>query len=274
MKTVVVTGATSGIGKATALDLAARRFRVIGTARTSDKAEKLTAAAAELGLTVHTVLLDVTDLLSCQDAVAEIDELSDGGPWALVNNAGIAPVGAFEDVPEADARDVLEVNLLGAARMTRLVLPGMRRRGEGRIVQMSSLGALVSVPFNGWYCASAHALEALTDSLRMEIAGSGVRACLIEPGFIDTPMLSRGLAGFPADSRYVPGYMAARRLIASWSPPGPETVARTVRRALLAQKPRRRYRVGPGAVPAPLFRLAPAAVTDLVIRSALRLNKR
>ncbi|MFD5799358.1 SDR family oxidoreductase [Streptomyces diastatochromogenes] len=274
MKTVVVTGATSGIGKATALDLAARRFHVIGTARTPDKAEKLTAAAAELGLTVHTVLLDVTDPRSCQDAVVEIDELTDGGPWALVNNAGIAPVGAFEDVAEADARAALEVNVLGVARMTGLVLPGMRRRREGRIVQMSSLGGLVSVPFNGWYCASKHALEALTDSLRMEIAGSGVHACLIEPGFIDTPLLSKGLADFPADSRYSHGYMAARRLIASWSPPGPETVARTVRRALLAPKPRRRYRCGPGAVPAPLMRLAPAAVADLISRTALRLNKR
>ncbi|MFF8426941.1 SDR family oxidoreductase [Streptomyces sp. NPDC016566] len=274
MKTVVVTGATSGIGRATALDLAARRFNVIGTARTPDKAEKLVAAAAEVGLTVRTVLLDVTDRRSCQDAVTEIDEVTEGGPWALVNNAGVAPVGAFEDVSEEVAREALEVNLLGVARMTRLVLPGMRRRGEGRIVQVSSLGGLVSVPFTGWYCASKYALEALTDSLRMEIAGSGVHACLVEPGFIDTPLLSKGLADFPAESRYAHGYMAARRRVASWSPPGPETVARTVRRALLAQKPHRRYRVGPGAVSAPLLRLAPAGVSDLVARTALRLNKR
>ncbi|MFI2200280.1 SDR family oxidoreductase [Streptomyces sp. NPDC020192] len=197
MRSVVVTGASSGIGRATALDLAAHGFEVIATARTTEKAGKLTAAARERGTALRTVLLDVTDPHSCQDAVTEIDELTGGGPWALVNNAGIAVPGAFEDVSDSDARAVLETNLLGVARMTRLVLPGMRRRGNGRIVQMSSVGGLVSLPLNGWYCASKHGVEALSDAVRRETASAGIRVSLVEPGFIDTPMVSRALAGFP-----------------------------------------------------------------------------
>ncbi|GHH43828.1 SDR family oxidoreductase [Streptomyces candidus] len=274
MKTVVVTGATSGIGKAVALDLAAHGYQVVATARSSDKAEKLLADAAEHGLVLHTVLLEVTDPHSCQEAVTEIAEQTGGGPWALVNNAGLAHAGAFEDVSEDAARAVLEVNLLGAARMTRLMLPAMRRRGSGRIVNMSSVGGKVPVPLNGWYCASKHALEALTDALRMETASSGIRCCLIEPGFIDTPMLRAGLAGMPAGSHFSDGYDAARRLVARSSPPGPELVARTVRRALAARTPRRRYRVGREAALVPLTRCLPSAVTDHLARRATGLLTR
>ncbi|MFI0914118.1 SDR family oxidoreductase [Streptomyces abikoensis] len=274
-KTVVITGATSGIGRATALDLAAHGFHVIATARTTEKAGKLTAEAAERGHTLRTVLLDVTDPRSCQDAVAEIDEQTDGGPWALVNNAGIVNPGAFEDVSETDARAVLEVNLLGVARMTRLVLPGMRQRGEGRIIQMSSAGGLIAVPFNGWYSAGKFALEALTDTLRRELAGSGVRVSLIEPGTVDTPLVSGALARLaPPDSRYEAAYDRARRIVTARKPPGPETVARAVRRALTARVPRRRYGVGYEAVMARAARLIPPAAVDFAMCTALRLNGR
>ncbi|MCS0638608.1 SDR family oxidoreductase [Streptomyces sp. LP05-1] len=273
MRSVVITGATSGIGKAAALGLAAHGFQVIGTARTTEKADKLTAAAAESGHRVRAVLLDVTDPGSCQDAVAEIAELTGGGPWALVNNAGLAVGGAFEDVSEADARAVLETNLLGVARMTRLVLPSMRRRGEGRIVQMSSVAGLIATPLNGWYSAGKYALEALTDVLRREIAASGIRVSLIEPGFIDTPMLSEGIARLPAHTRYAEAYEAAGRLIARRRPLGPDAVARTVRRALTAPNPRRRYSVGHEARMARLSRLLPPATVDVTMRACLRLNR-
>jgi NAD(P)-dependent dehydrogenase (short-subunit alcohol dehydrogenase family) len=272
MKSVVVTGATSGIGLATALDLAAHGFHVIATARTPEKAEKVTAMAAERGHRLSTVLLDVTDTLSCQDAMAEIDALTAGGPWALVNNAGVAHAGALEDVAEADARTVLEVNLLGSARMTRLVLPGMRRRGEGRIVQMSSAGGLTSIPLNGWYSASKHALEAVTDATRMETARSGIRISLIEPGFVDTPLLLGALSRLPAGSHYERAHAAARRLISTRKPIGPDVVARTVRRTLTARSPRRRYRIGWEATFAHLTRLMPSAATDRLLRAALHLD--
>ncbi|MFF8657618.1 SDR family oxidoreductase [Streptomyces huasconensis] len=273
MKSVVITGATSGIGMATALELSARGFQIIGTARTTEGAEKLAAAAAERGVELHTVLLDVTDPDSCRTAMADITDMTVGGPWALVNNAGIAVSGAFEDVCENDAWAVLETNLLGTARMTRLALPAMRRRGAGRIVQMSSVAGLVAMPLNGWYCAGKHALEALTDALRREIAGSGIHVSLIEPGFIDTPMLTDGLRHLPAHTRYETAYAAMRRLVARRGPLGPEVVARTVAKALTAPVPRRRYGIGHEAALGRLARLAPPAAVDLTMRTVLRLNR-
>ncbi|WP_037687487.1 SDR family oxidoreductase [Streptomyces aureocirculatus] len=273
MKSVVVTGATSGIGRTTALDLAANGFRVIATARSAEKAEGLTVAAQAQGTELSTVLLDVTDPQSCQNAVIRINESTGGGPWALVNNAGIAVPGAFEEVSESDARAMLETNLLGVARMTRLVLPGMRHRGEGRIVQMSSAGGLVSVPLNGWYCASKHALEALTDALRRELATTGVQVSLIEPGFIDTPMLSNALTGLPPGSRFETAHTTVRRAITMRTPPGPDVVARTVRRALSVRSPRRRYRIGVESVAARAAFLLPSAALDMVARMVVSADK-
>ncbi|MET9444384.1 SDR family oxidoreductase [Streptomyces sp. NPDC006610] len=273
MKSVVVTGATSGIGMATALELSARGYQVIGTARTTEKAEKLAATAAERHMHLHTVLLDVTDRDSCRTAMAEITDMTEGGPWALVNNAGIAVSGAFEDVCETDAWAVLETNLLGTARMTRLALPTMRRRGEGRIVQISSVAGLVAMPLNGWYCAGKHALEALTDALRRETAGSGIHVSLIEPGFINTPMLTDGLRHFPAHTRYETAYATMRRIVASRGPLGPEVVARTVVKALTVPVPRRRYGIGYEAALGRLARLAPSAAVDLTLRTVLQLNR-
>ncbi|MFJ3445784.1 SDR family NAD(P)-dependent oxidoreductase [Streptomyces sp. NPDC086081] len=272
MKHVVVTGATSGIGEATALHLAAHGFRVIGTARSAEKAEKLRARAAERGCALTTVLMELTDPDSCRDGFAEITDLTQGGPWALVNNAGVAPVGAFEDVSDATARATLEVNLLATARLTRLVLPGMRRRGSGRIVNMSSLGGIVAMPLNSWYAASKFALEALTDSLRMETSACGIRYSLIEPGLIDTPMVTNALAGLPPQSRYAHSYAVLRRLGPAAPTRTADVVARTVRRALEARRPRRRYRIGLETPLAHLARITPAAVTDRVLRAAVRLD--
>lgn len=273
MRSVVVTGATSGIGRAIAVDLAGHGYHVVATARTPEKAEKLAAEAAARGHGLSTVLMDVADPQSCLDATERIAQLTDGGPWALVNNAGIAPPGAFEDIPEHTARAVLETNLLGPARMTRLVLPAMRHRGDGRVVMMSSIFGLLSAPFNGWYSASKFALEALSDALRVELTGTGVRVSLIEPGFVDTPMISGVLESFPEDSRYGSSYVAARRLVAAAPSPGPEAVARVVRHALDANTPRRRYLVGPTATMTRLLRLLPAAALDRAAAAAARLGK-
>ncbi|MFK0291865.1 SDR family oxidoreductase [Streptomyces sp. NPDC090442] len=270
MKTVVVTGATSGIGRATALDLATHGFHVIGTARSMAKAERLVSAAAERGHSLRTVLLDITNPDSCRDAVAEIADLTGGSAWAWVNNAGVAAAGAFEDLDEADARAVLEANLLGTARMTRLVLPGMRQRGEGRIIQMSSIAGVFPLPYLGWYCAAKHGLEALTDALRVEITGSGIHLSLIEPGFINTPMVTDALARLPAHSRYAKGYERSQRIITGRRPQQPEAVARTVRRALTARRPHHRYRTGWEASLTRLLRLAPSSAADAVMRTLLR----
>ena len=179
---VVVTGANRGIGLATALELASAGYDVIGTARSGDKASALRDAAGVRGLTLRSVLMDVADAASTERGFAEIAELTGGGPWAVVNNAGFAQAGAIEDVDDAALRYQLEVNLVAPARIARLVLPAMRERGEGRIVNMSSIAGRVSLPLLGWYCAAKHGLEAMTDALRMEVAQYGIRVVLVEPG--------------------------------------------------------------------------------------------
>src|SRR5579875_1496944 len=155
-KTVVVTGANSGIGLATALELATAGYDVIGTARSDEKAATIESAAAERGVEIKTVQLDVADSESTKLAFEEIADLTGGGPWGLVNNAGFAQAGAIEDVDDEAVRAQLEVNLVAPARTARLVLPHMRRRGEGRIINVSSIAGRMSLPLLGWYCASKH----------------------------------------------------------------------------------------------------------------------
>ena len=267
-RTVVVTGANSGIGLATALELAAVGYDVIGTARSQDKADVLHEAADDRGVRVQTVLLDVADAESTTKGFAEVDAMTDGGPWAVVNNAGLAQAGAVEDVDDDDVRYQLEVNLVAPARIARLVLPGMRERGDGRIVNISSIAGRMSLPLMGWYCASKHGLEAMTDALRMEVAPYGVKVSLVEPGSFGTGIWEG--AHYPEVARtenYASAYDRARRTTTSGARilPDPVWVARTVRLALGTPLPLARYLVGADAVGGVLVeRLVPTAVSDVV----------
>ncbi len=213
-KSVVVTGANSGIGLATAVELAQAGYDVIGTVRSADKAERLRGAAAERGVQVRTVELDVADDASTREGFARIGRMTTGGPWAVVNNAGAVQPGAVEDVPLDDARAQLEVNLLAPARIAQLVLPAMRTRGDGRIVNVSSVAGRVSAPLSGWYCASKAGLEALSDALRMEVAQFGVRVVLIEPGGFGTAIWERSADRWPdrPGSPYAEVYERAQTL--------------------------------------------------------------
>ncbi|HZD73609.1 MAG TPA: SDR family NAD(P)-dependent oxidoreductase [Actinomycetota bacterium] len=265
---VVVTGANRGIGLATVLELAGAGYDVIGTARSEDKARAMLAAAEAKGLAVRAVLLDVADTAATERGFAEIAELTGGGPWAVVNNAGFAQAGAIEDVDAAEIRAQLEVSLVAPARIVRLVLPAMRKRGDGRIVNLSSLAGRVSLPLMGWYCAAKHGLEAMTDALRMEVAGFGVKVVLIEPGSIATGIWAG--ARYPdhaGTGDYADAYQHARgattRLTAFM--PDPSWVARTVHLALASPLPLSRYPVGVDAfagVAADL--LVPTAISDVV----------
>ena len=265
---VVVTGANRGIGLETALQLAAAGYDVIGTVRSKDKARALLRAAGARGLALRSVLLDVADAASTERGFAEIAELTGGGPWAVVNNAGFAQGGAVADVDDAAVREQLEVNLVAPARIARLVLPAMRERGEGRIVNVSSIAGRVSLPLLGWYCASKHGLEAMTDALRMEVARYGVKVVLVEPGSFATGIW--GDARYPeqaATGEYAAAYRQARTATARLTAimPGPWLVARTVRLALTSRRPLARYLVGIDAVSGVVAeRLAPTAVTDRV----------
>ncbi|MDQ1699239.1 MAG: hypothetical protein QOG34_1102 [Frankiaceae bacterium] len=265
-RTVVVTGANSGIGLATALELAAAGYEVVGTARSASKASVLSDAAAARGLGVRTVLCDVADAESTAKAFAEIE--ADADIWAVVNNAGFAQAGAIEDVDDEAVRYQLDVNLVAPARIARLVLPGMRARGEGRIVNVSSVAGRISLPLMGWYCASKHGLEAMTDALRIEVASYGVRVSLVEPGSFGTGIWDG--ARYPDDvatSEYADAYERARRTTTAGASllPDPVWVARTVRLALGSPVPLARYLVGADAVGGVLAeRLVPTALTDVV----------
>jgi NAD(P)-dependent dehydrogenase (short-subunit alcohol dehydrogenase family) len=267
-RTVVVTGANSGIGLATALELATAGYDVIGTARSQDKAHVLHEAAGDRGVTVRTVLLDVADAESTAKGFAEIDTMTDGGPWAVVNNAGLAQAGSIEDVDDEAVRYQLEVNLVAPARIARLVLPAMRARGDGRIVNMSSIAGRMSLPLMGWYCASKHGLEAMTDALRMEVAPYGVKVCLVEPGSFGTGIWEG--ARYPETAgtvNYAVAYDRARRTTTTGSGfmPDPVWVARTVRLALGTPMPLARYLVGADAVGGVIVeRLVPTVISDVV----------
>ena len=266
-KTVVVTGANNGIGLVTCLELAGAGWDVIGTARSKAKAATIEVAAKDRDLSLRTVVCQVDSAASCERAFAEIATITGGGPWAVVNNAGFAQSGAVEDVSDAQARAQFETNVVAPMRIARLVLPGMRERGAGRIVNISSVAGRLSTPLMGWYCASKHALEAVSDALRMEVEADGIRVVLVEPGMFGTDIWSAAKEGrFPEPShpRYAAAY-ARGEAMSSQSDrlPDPVWVARTVRVALSNPVPLARYVVGVDAVGGILAEtLVPTAVTD------------
>ena len=277
-KSVLVTGANSGIGLVTALELAAAGYDVLGSVRSASKAERVATAAAERGVQVRTVLMDVDDADSCGSALDEVATMTDGGPWAVVNNAGYAQSGAVEDVTDEQARAQLETNVVAPVRIARLVLPRMRERGDGRIVNVSSVAGRLSTPLMGWYCASKHALEAVTDALRMEVEPDGVRVVLVEPGMFGTDIWSAAQSGGfpePSNGRYAAAYARAEAVSNRGADklPDPVWVARTVRIALANPVPLARYVVGADAVGGILAEtLAPTRLTDYVksVGSGLR----
>lgn len=268
-KSVVVTGANSGIGLRTVLELAAAGYDVVGTVRSAAKAEIVEQAAAERGVPVRLVEVQLDDAASCEAGFERIAGLTGGGPWAVVNNAGYAQSGAVEDVTDELVRAQLETNLVAPIRIARLVLPGMKERGEGRIVNISSVAGRLSTPLLGWYCASKHALEAVTDALRIEVEPDGVRVVLVEPGMFGTDVWSAAKAGGfpdPTSARYAAAYARTEAVGArSDSLPDPIWVARTVRIALANPLPLARYVVGADAVGGILAEtFLPTAVTDYV----------
>ncbi|WP_343675317.1 oxidoreductase [Chitinophaga sp.] len=174
-KTVLVTGASAGIGKATAILLAQNGYHVYGAARRMEKMQDLEAYG------IRPIVLDVTKDESIKDGISQI--LKEAGSIdILVNNAGFGLEGAIEDVSIEDARYQLEVNVFGAMRLAQLVLPKMRENKYGKIVNISSVGGKIAFPLGGWYHASKFALEALSDSMRIEVREFGIDVIVVEPG--------------------------------------------------------------------------------------------
>ena len=178
-KAVLITGCSTGIGRSTAEHLAARGWTVYATARRPESIADL----AQRGC--RTLALDVCDEGSMRAAVTQIEQ-AEGAIGVLVNNAGYGQEGVFEEVPMTEVRRQFETNVFGLTRLTQLVLPGMRRQGWGKIVNLSSMGGKLTLPGGAFYHATKHAVEALSDALRFEVRGFGVDVIVIEPGPIKT----------------------------------------------------------------------------------------
>jgi len=191
LQSILVTGASTGIGRAIALDLAEEGHQVFASVRKPEDATALESANKNIiGL-----LFDVTDEAGVQKGFRAARERREAGrPFSIINNAGIAVPGPIEDIPLADLRRQFEVNVFGAIRVTQVFLP-LVRENKGRIVNMSSVAGLVTTPFLGVYSSSKFALEALSDALRRELAAEGIKVLLIEPGLIATPIWNKGLEG-------------------------------------------------------------------------------
>lgn len=273
-RSVLVTGANSGIGLKTALHLASIGFRVIGTVRSQEKAAMVARAAAASHVEVETVLLDVTDRDACREIVEAYDL------YGLVNNAGYMNAGAIEDVGPDEALRLLDTLVVAPMHLACLALPGMRMRGAGRIVNISSAAAHTTMTLVGWYQAAKHALNAVTSTLRIEAAGTGIDIVLIEPGRFRTGIWDKAateLAGRIPGSLYTAPYAGVIERIPRFAPRGgdPADVARTVGKALTAGQPQRRYVCGADAGPFEICsHLAPSSVKDRLGRLGLRLLAR
>jgi NAD(P)-dependent dehydrogenase (short-subunit alcohol dehydrogenase family) len=250
-KAVLITGCSSGIGRATAERLAGVGWKVYATARQVEAIAPLEERGCEL------LPLDVTDEDSMRSAVDEV-ERREGAVGVLVNNAGYSQSGAVEAVPTEKVRRQFETNVFGLARMCQLVLPGMRRQGYGRIVNVSSMGGKLTFPGAGYYHASKHAVEALSDALRFEVASFGVRVAVIEPGLIRTSFAQAAVGsmdGSGGEHPYAGFDEGVARATAENYDRGPisrlagepEAVAEAIERAISARSPRSRYAVTPSA---------------------------
>ena len=245
-KAILITGCSTGIGRETAKHLAAKGMNVYATARRPETIADLEQAGCK------TLALDVTDEASMAAAVAEV-ERADGAVWGLVNNAGYSQSGAVETIPLDSLRSQFETNVFGLVRMCQLVLPGMREAGSGRIVNISSMGGKLTFPGGGAYHATKHAVEALSDALRFEVAGFGVGVVVIEPGLITTSFGDTAVSSLEdadEDGPYAEFNAAVGKATAeAYEGPlarlggGPEKVAAKIETALTAAAPRPRYKV-------------------------------
>ncbi|MFA7097280.1 MAG: SDR family oxidoreductase [Gammaproteobacteria bacterium] len=274
-KTILITGCSTGIGRHAAEGLAARGYRVFATARKAEDVEALRAAGLE------SLQLDLDDSASINAAVDEVLHRTGGTLDALFNNGAYGQPGAVEDLRRDVLRAQFETNLFGTLELTNRIIPVMRAQGHGRIIQNSSLLGLVALPYRGAYNASKFALEGLTDTLRLELAGSGIHVCLIEPGPIESRFRANAYAAFKrnidaAGSVHRLRYEAQERRLTKVGPAAPFTeppsaVLKRLIHALEDPRPKPHYYV---TVPTWFFAIArrvlPVRLLDQVLLAVSR----
>jgi NAD(P)-dependent dehydrogenase (short-subunit alcohol dehydrogenase family) len=273
-KVVFITGASSGIGRATALLLAKHNYTVYGAARRLDRLKELEPQG------VKPLVLDVTDEISVVNSINEVIK-NEGRIDVLINNAGYGEYGAVEDVSMENARKQLDVNLFGLARITQLVIPHMRKQKSGKIVNVTSIGGKMATPMGGWYHASKFAVEGLSDSLRLEVRQFGIDVILIEPGGIktewagianDTMMKASGHSAYSHFAEASPfAKVASKATALDDKAPEPTVIAALIKKAIEAGRPKARYVKGFLAKPI-LFakKLLSDALFDKVILSRFK----
>jgi NAD(P)-dependent dehydrogenase (short-subunit alcohol dehydrogenase family) len=246
-KAVLITGCSTGIGRATAQHLANGGWTVYATARRVESLSGLDGCP--------TLALDVTDEASMQAAVDTV-VAEHGAVGVLINNAGYSQSGAVESVPMDEVRRQFETNVFGLTRMCQLVLPGMREQRWGKIVNISSMGANFVFPGGGFYHATKYAVDALSDALRFEVRGFGVDVIIVQPGLIKTEFGNAAVGGVPAGDGPYAKFNAAvgesTQGVYESGPlgklgGGPEAVAKAIEKAITARRPKARYRVTPSA---------------------------
>ena len=273
-KTVLITGATAGIGRTTALHLARLGHHVIASGRKPAELARLAADAKGLAGTLDTVALDVTQPASIAAAVEAVARLTgERGLDVLINNAGFGVLGPTSEISDAEMRRQYETNVFGLMNVTRAFLPGMRARRAGRIINVSSVGGRITLPYFGVYNSTKYAVESLSDALRYELRAFGIDVALIEPGVIRTNFESTavsGLDGFAATPyrRALANYERMSRSTDRFAS-NPIVVARAIARAVEARRPAARY-VTPRSTSVALWlsALLPTSVWDWAMRRA------
>ncbi|PCR89283.1 SDR family oxidoreductase [Natrinema ejinorense] len=265
-QSVLITGCSSGIGRATARAFLEEEWQVFATARNVDDIEALEEAGCE------TLALDVTDPEEVARAVEETVDIA-GAIDCVVNNAGYAQMGALEDIATVDLHRQFDVNVYGPHRLTRAALPHMRAQGEGRIVNVSSVAGRISLPGSGAYSGSKHALEAMSDSLRTEVDEFGIDVVLVEPGPVETGFTERVDEELPDEER-TPAYESLYELYDDAQLIGggsggpfasePDDVADAILESATARDPPARYPVGPFAQYGLYARYLPDRLRDSV----------
>lgn len=266
-KAVLITGCSTGIGRATAQRLAADGHTVYATARRLESIQDLDGCKK--------LALDVTDEESMKAAVAAVED-AEGAVGVVVNNAGYGLHGAFETTPIDEVRRQFETNVIGLARLTQLVLPGMRSQRWGRIVNVSSMGGKFSFPGGGFYHATKHGIEALSDVMRFELKPFGIDVVVVLPGIVRTNFGDTALATVTeTDGPYASFHQGLEKTFHSaYEGPlsrfgvGTESVAKTIAKAVSARRPRTRY-VVPVAIRVMLLvrRLLPDRAFDVLLRT-------
>jgi NAD(P)-dependent dehydrogenase (short-subunit alcohol dehydrogenase family) len=271
-RSILITGASSGIGLASAKLVRSRGGRVLATAR---KAEDL---ARLEGLGLEALPLELRSAASVADCAAAALDRTNGKLHALFNNAAYGQPGAVEDLTVEVLKAQFEVNLFAWHDLTRRIIPAMRRAGRGRIVQCSSVLGFIAPPYRGAYNASKHALEALSDSMRFELRGSGITVSIIEPGPIDTRFVANAIealrrnvpvGGSPHEAEYGQRLEAMQAGGKKRGKLAPEAVAWKVVHAVESSRPKVRYRVTTATHMAALGkRLLPAVLMDWMVRTS------